>query len=252
MTASLSGQTWLVTGAASGIGRATALAAVDAGASVVAVDRGTRHLDELAGEVGSGGHRFVTVDLSTAAGCESAFRSASEAGAGTVDVLVNAAGILERSPALDHSPDAWKRTLDVNLKAPFRLIRWLAIEARRSAGVSRAVVNVCSYESYRAAPGHVAYTASKGALATLTRALAYELGPVGVRVNGVLPGVIETPMNADLRADESKAAPLRERHRLGRFGQPEEVAAAIVFLASPAASFITGALLSVDGGLTTH
>jgi NAD(P)-dependent dehydrogenase (short-subunit alcohol dehydrogenase family) len=114
------------------------------------------------------------------------------------------------------------------------------------------VVNVCSYESIRGAPGHAAYTASKGALASLTRAAAYELGPLGVRVNGVLPGVIETGMNADLRADEKAASALRARHRLGRFGRAEEVAAVIVFLASAAASFVTGSLVAVDGGLMTH
>ncbi len=253
MNASSTGeQTWLVTGAASGIGRATAVAAAAAGARVIAADRSVRQLGELFTGLRGEGHRLVTVDLSTIGGCETAFGSALDAGDGNLDVIVNAAGILERSPALDHTLESWERTLDVNLRAPFRLIRSLARLARSAPGVERAVVNVCSYESFRGATGHVAYTASKGALASLTRAAAYELGPLGVRVNGVLPGVVETAMNKDLRADDAAASALRARHRLGRFGQANEVAAVIVFLASNSASFVTGSLVAVDGGLTTH
>jgi NAD(P)-dependent dehydrogenase (short-subunit alcohol dehydrogenase family) len=245
-------QTWLVTGSASGIGRATAVAAAATGVTVVAADRSPRQLDELAGDLGSGRHGVVIADLANAGDCDLAFSAAADRGDGTVDVVVNAAGILERSSALDHTLESWQRTLDVNLRAPFRLIRAIARNARERPGVGRAVVNVCSYESARGASGHVAYTASKGALASLTRAAAFELGPLGIRVNGVLPGVIETPMNADLRADEQAASTLRARHRLGRFGQADEVAAVIVFLASAAASFVTGSLVAVDGGRGTH
>ena len=124
-----------------------------------------------------------------------------------VDVVVNAAGILERSRAIDHTLESWERTIDVNLRAPFRLIRAIACNARERPGAGRAVVNVCSYESYRGATGHVAYTVSKGALASLTRAAAYELGPLGVRVNGVLPG-------RDRDGDErASCAPTRRRPR---------------------------------------
>jgi NAD(P)-dependent dehydrogenase (short-subunit alcohol dehydrogenase family) len=243
------GRTVLVTGAGSGIGRATAQRLAADGARVVGVDLNAEALaatfDDLAGD-----HCTMTVDLTGPGSCDAAVAAAVEHGRGRLGVLVNAAGILRRHPLLDHPLEAWQRTLDVNLKAPFQLSR-AALAVMGAAGAG-AIVNVCSYESQRPLPGHVAYTASKGALWMLTRATAYEVARFGVRVNAVAPGVTETAMNADLRSDPAAAAAVLARHPLGRFARAGEVAAAIAWLASDDASFVTGALLAVDGGLSTH
>jgi 2-deoxy-D-gluconate 3-dehydrogenase len=166
------------------------------------------------------------------------------------DVLVNAAGILRRHQILDHPLDEWQATLDINLKAPMRLSRDFAaglIEAGRPG----AIVNVSSIEAFTAAPAHAAYTASKGGVMMLTRAFALELADRGIRVNAVAPGVTETGMNRALRDDPERSARLKEPIPMGRFGKPEEQADAIAFLASDEASYITGAVLPVDGGWLT-
>ena len=243
------GRTVLVTGAGSGIGRATAHRFAADDARVVGVDLDPEALPTTFRGL-DGDHRTVTADLTRPGSCDAAVAVAADHGRGRLDVLVNAAGILLRHPLLEHPLEAWQRTLDVNLKAPFQLSR-AALAVMRRAGAG-AIVNVCSYESQRPLPGHVAYTASKGALWMLTRATAYEVACLGVRVNAVAPGVTETAMNADQRSDPAAAAAVLARHPLGRFAQPGEVAAAITWLASDDASFVTGALLAVDGGLSTH
>jgi NAD(P)-dependent dehydrogenase (short-subunit alcohol dehydrogenase family) len=246
-TGRFAGRTVLVTGAGSGIGQATARRFAAEGARVVGVDL---RPEAMAATLDGREHLALAADLAIPGNCEVTVAAAADHGAGRIDVLVNAAGVLLRHPLLEHPLDAWRHTLDVNLKAPFQLSR-AAIPVMRAAG-SGAIVNVCSYESLRPFPGHVAYTASKGALWMLTRATAYEVAPFGVRVNAVAPGTTQTAMNADLRADPTAAAMVLQRHPLGRFGQPDEVAAAILWLASDDAAFVTGALLPVDGGLSTH
>jgi meso-butanediol dehydrogenase / (S,S)-butanediol dehydrogenase / diacetyl reductase len=233
------GRRAVVTGAASGQGRATAHRLAGEGAAVLGIDLNRSGLEETFD--GLPGCDWAATEVGSdecLAGIE-AF--------GGVDILVNAAGILRRHDFETHPIDDWRRTLEVNVRAPFRLSRQFAAN-HLAAGEPGVIVNICSVESFVAAPRHVAYNASKSALLMLTRALAYELGPHGIRVVGVAPGVIETAMNSDLRTDPVKVERALRPIRMGRFGQPEEVAALISFLASDDASYITGSVVIVDGG----
>lgn len=233
------GRRAVVTGAASGQGRATVLRLAGEGAVVLGVDVNREGLEEVFADLPD--CRWAA----TEAGSDECLAAVEEFG--PVDVLVNGAGILRRHDFALHPVDDWRRTLDVNVKAPFRLARQFAADhvARKAPGV---IVNICSVESFVAAPRHAAYNASKSALLMLTRALAYELGPHGVRVVGVAPGVIETGMNEDLRSDPVLSERAMRPIRLGRFGHADEVAATISFLASDDASYITGSVVLVDGG----
>ena len=229
----------VVTGAGSGIGRATARQLAAEGAKVLGLDLNEEGLVETFRDVPEGSWRITDVREDEA---PAALREA-----GNVDVLVNAAGILRRHDFLDHPVDVWRETLETNVKAPFRFSRQFAAEAlaRRAPGV---IVNVCSIESFVIRPGHAAYTVSKTALLMMTRALAYELAPHGIRVTGVAPGVTETGMNIDLRSDRQQAEKLRAIVPIGRFARPEEIAAVICFLASDEASYVVGSVPIVDGG----
>jgi NAD(P)-dependent dehydrogenase (short-subunit alcohol dehydrogenase family) len=237
------GKRAFVTGAGSGIGRAAARRLAAEGAAVVGFDIAAAGLQETF--AGIPRTRYEVVDV---AGSE-----APEAllDAGPADVLVNAAGVLFRHDALAHPLEDWNRTLEVNLKAPFRLSREFARDNLRR-GSAAAIVNVCSVESFVAIPGHAAYTASKSGLLMLTRAFALELAPHRIRVNGVAPGVTATGMNAAARADRRAAARLASAIPAGRFADPPEQAAGICFLASEEASYVTGAVLAIDGGWLTR
>jgi NAD(P)-dependent dehydrogenase (short-subunit alcohol dehydrogenase family) len=228
-----------VTGAGSGIGRATARRFCAEGATVLGIDRERPGLEET-----FAGYPTATM---TAVDVRSHDALATLERFGAADVLVNAAGILRRAGVLEHSLADWQDTLDVNLKAPFRLSRQFARDhvARKASGV---IVNVCSIESFNAGYRHVAYTASKTALLMLTRALAYDLAPHAIRVTGVAPGMTETGMNADIRADPANAKRLTDLVPLRRFGKPEEIAAGICFLASDEAGYTTGTVILIDGG----
>jgi meso-butanediol dehydrogenase / (S,S)-butanediol dehydrogenase / diacetyl reductase len=243
MTARFEGLSAVVTGAGSGIGRATARRLAAEGARVLGLDRDEAGLGETFVSLERVEWHALDIRSDDALAAISAF--------GAADILVNAAGILRRHRIADHPLEAWQDTLDVNVRAAFRLSRQFAADhvARGTPGV---IVNVCSIESFVARPEHAAYTASKGAILMLTRAFAYELAPHGVRVVGVAPGVTETGMNIDLRSRENDSDALRALLPIGRFARPEEIAAVICFLASADASYMTGSVPIVDGGWHTY
>lgn len=237
------GKRVLITGAASGIGASTCRRFLDEGADVVAVDRlpitpsTFEGADALAASIQLDLARLVPDDVFDRAG--------------DVDVLVNAAGVLHRHVVEDHPLEPWDHTLRVNVVAPFRLSS-LFVQQLMARGTGGAIVNVCSIESFIAIPGHAAYTASKSAVLMMTRAFALELADKGIRVNGIAPGVTETGMNEVLRKDPERSAQLVERIPMRRFGKPADQAAAIAFLASDDAAYITGAVVPVDGGWLTQ
>lgn len=249
LSRSITGRTALVTGAASGMGRATAHLFADEGARVAVADVDGDGASRVAAEIqGAGGDGLaLTVDVSS----EESVRAAVDAVVerfGGIDILVNNAGVSLPSP-IDHESyrSAWERTLAVNLTAHTLLVR--ACLPHLLASDAGRVVNVASTEAFGATPMISPYTASKHGVVGLTRGLAVELGPRGVTVNCVCPGSIHTGMTAGI-PEEAKQKYARRRVPLRRYGDPEEVAHAILSLVLPAASYVNGAVLVVDGGLT--
>lgn len=243
----LTGRTAVVIGATSGIGRAIALGLADAGADVVPTGRRADLAKEAAREVEARGRRSLatTADVSDANSLQAlADRVIGEFG--KVDILVNAAGRTTRRPTLEVSDAEWDEILDTNLTGMLRACRVFGrpmIEQRYGR-----IVNIGSLTSVVALYEVAAYGASKAGVAALTKSLAVEWAAHGVCVNAILPGVFRTALNEGLLDGTDRGRELLIRTPMRRFGQPEEVAGAAVFLASEAASFVTGHLLAVDGG----
>ena len=240
----------LVTGASSGIGRATALLLAREGAHVAGAGRSAERLEEMhaAAAGASGTVLAIPGDLTDGASRERLVHEALRA-LGGLDGLVNAAGIIGFGDWATTDLDAWDRMMDINVRALFDVTRRALPSLVESGG---AIVNVSSVTGLRAFPGVLAYCVSKAATDQLTRCLALELAPKGVRVNGVNPGVVRTNLH---RAGGMAEAPYeqflarsRETHPLGRVGDPEDIAQAVAFLLSAESGWITGETLAVDGG----
>ena len=245
---SVAGRVAVVTGAASGMGRATAWLLADEGAKVAALDVNRSGVEEtVAAIVDAGGTALaVACDLADPAVVEPVVEQV-RAELGPVDILINNAGIAAGAP-LDASDfeDAWVASLEVNVTAQMRLVRACLDDLKRN-GDGR-IVNVASTEGVMATPNNSPYTVSKHGVVGLTRALAVELGQFGVTANAICPGPIRTAMTGDI-PEEAKQKYARRRVPARRYGDPEEVAQITLSLVLPAASFINGAVVLVDGGL---
>ena len=240
----------LITGATSGIGKATALRFAQAGASIAAVGRDEQALLELQSQIESTGAQCLPIqsDLSRAGETERVVAKTAERFAG-IDVLVNAAGHISTGSIENTSLKAWDAMLEINLRAPFLLMQTALPTIIERGG---NIVNVSSVTGLRAFPGVLAYCVSKAGLDQLTRCAALDLAARGVRVNAVNPGVVVTEIHKRGGMTEEQYEAFLEHskttHPLGRVGQAQEVAELIFFLASDRASWITGATYSIDGG----
>ena len=242
----LAGKAAIVTGGGSGIGRAAAIRFAAEGARVLVADIAADRADAVAGEIG-GRAAAMAVDVSDPAQVEAmAARAVSEFGA--IDILMTAAGVLSFGSVTETDPQAWNRVIGINLTGTFLASRAvIPAMARRGGG---AIVTVSSSTgAHDASPGNVAYVASKGGVAMLTKAMAVDHAPQGIRVNAIAPGPTATPMLGSVMTDDEMRR-FGEAMPIGRLAQPAELAAAAAFLASDDASYVTGAVFAVDGGQT--
>lgn len=247
----LTGRVALVTGAGRGLGREIALGLAHHGATVVLNGREREPLEDVAEMVRALGGTAAPLpfDVADTAAVADAVDQV-EASWGRLDILVNNVGLRDRRPLGALDAQAFRDLLDANLVGAFALAQ--AAARPMEAADSGAIVNVTSIAGPIARAGDSIYTAAKGGLDALTRALAAELGPDGIRVNAVAPGYFATEANAEAVRNPEVASWLGARTSLGRWGRPEEIAGAVVFLCSDAASYVTGVTLPVDGGYLAH
>ena len=233
------GKRVIVTGAGKGIGRVTAEMLIKRGAHVVALTRSAADVASLRDELGC---EAIQVDLADANGTRQAAIAALPA-----DYLVNCAGTTELQSFLETTVEAFDHLHAVNTRAPMIVAQEFA-RSLIGRGLPGAIVNVSSIAAFIGIPDHASYCASKGGLDGLTRVMARELAPKGIRVNGVHPTVTLTPMAVKAWSDPAKAAPMRDRIPAGRFVEPAEVAEVILFLLSDAAAMVNGISMPIDGG----
>jgi len=246
----LSGKVAIITGGGSGIGKAIATAFVREGAKVVIAGRDSKKLDRAAAEIG-GDCLAVSADVSNVGSVEKLV-SATLDRFKQINVLVNNAAVLLPGSAESLSEEDFDQTFDINVKGLWLMSRAVLPHMRASNGGGGAIVNIASVLSLVGARNRVAYSASKGAVMAMTKAMALDHAAENIRVNCICPGIVETEMVAKFSTDESVRRQRVAMHPMGRFGQPSEVAGAAVFLASDESQWTTGSVLTIDGGYSAQ
>lgn len=245
----LDGKTALVAGGGSGIGRATCHALAELGGNVFCADINDANASAVASEIASTGgrcevlHLDITKRESVRAGVEGICKKA-----GRIDVLVTTPAVNVRKRLLEYTEEEFDKVIGLNLKGSFLVVRDVGREMSKSGGGS--IIVLSSIRSLVVEPGQGVYAMTKAGLVQMVRGFAAELAPKGVRVNAVAPGVVDTPLTAPIKANKDWYDAYSRRNALGRWGREDEIAAPIAFLASEASSYITGAVLFVDGGWT--
>lgn len=245
----ISGQIALVTGSSAGIGLALARGLIGAGATVVLNGRSLERLQAVKASLGEAGAtaRLAAFDVTDPEAVANGI-AAIERDVGPISILVNNAGIQRRMPLDEFPEETWRELMATNLDSVFFVAKAVArAMIPRKVG---SIVNICSVQSELGRPNIAPYTASKGAVKMLTKGMAIDWGKHGIRVNGLGPGYFATELNKALVADEKFSSWLTSRTPLGRWGEVDELVGACLFLVSPAASFVTGHVLYVDGGVT--
>jgi gluconate 5-dehydrogenase len=247
----LDGKRALITGSSSGIGLALARGLAQAGAEIILNARNADKLASAAEALTQEGHTVHTCafDVTDPEAITPAI-AAIEADIGAIDVLINNAGIQRRAPLHEFAQNDWRELMQTNLDSVFHVSQ--AVAKHMIARKKGAMVNVCSVQSELGRPGIAPYMASKGGLKMLTKGMAIDWGPLGIRVNGLGPGYFKTELTEKLVNDENFSAWLTNRTPSRRWGDVEELAPAVVFLCSDAASFVNGHVLYVDGGVTAQ
>ena len=242
----LDGTVAIVTGASRGLGQGMALALAGAGADIFAVD--VLESADTQAKVRSLGRRCETLALDlTAPGAPAKVVERAVAALGRVDILVNNAGIIRRADFLEFSEKDWDDVMNLNIKAVFLLSQAVA-QQMVAQGTGGRIISVASMLSFQGGIRVPSYTSSKSAVAGLTKLMACELGPKGIACNAIAPGYMATDNTTALRADAARNQAILDRIPLGRWGTPEDLQGAVVFLASPAAAYLNGHILAVDGG----
>lgn len=244
---SLEGRKALVTGSATGIGRSIAVAMAESGADVACHCRKAGDAGETVEAIAKLGRRAMEVsgDMAEVSTPQHLIDGVI-AEFGRVDILINNAGMIRRAPAVDFTEDDWQAVINVNLSSVFRLAQAAGRNMIEEGGGK--IVNIASLLSFQGGITVPAYTASKSAVAGLTKALANEWAKLGINVNAIAPGYVATNNTAALQADETRNRQILERIPAGRWGDPDDIAGAAVFLSAPASDYVNGHILVVDGG----